>query len=100
MPPNPPKLQLPSAAFRQKPRLRADSNTEFGVRIFILSDSNFFQSQKHWKDTHMLCDIIQCKCGDLSGQHDINGHIVNIRLKHRDWIIIQVDHSVYTCIIW
>ena len=47
-PRTPLELRLPSAAFRQKPRLCADSNTRFVVRIFILSDSNFFQSQKHW----------------------------------------------------
>ena len=47
MPPEPLELRLPSAASRRKLRLRADSNTWFGVRIFILSDSNFFQSQKH-----------------------------------------------------
>ena len=38
------ELRLILAGFRQEPRLRADSNTKFGVRIFILSDSNFFQS--------------------------------------------------------
>ena len=45
----PPPLELWShlVAVYRNPHLRADSNTRFVVRIFILSDSNFFHSQKH-----------------------------------------------------
>ena len=51
MPSNPLELRPLSVAFtgsRGVPRQGADSNTRFGVRIFILLDANFFHSQKHW----------------------------------------------------
>ena len=62
MPSDPPELRSLSAGVRRKPRLRAESNTRFGVRIFILPDSNFFSETEtlgfaHWAPPQNLSII-------------------------------------------
>ena len=56
---------------RREPRLRADFNTRFGVRIFVLPDSNFIQSQKRW----VLASLYPQKCMKMQYFHQYGGGV-------------------------